>query len=572
MTTWQRRPADEQHITHLMQELHVSPVLARLLVNRKITTAPDATRFFAGELTHMHAPELMRDMDKAVARLAQAFTRREKICVYGDYDVDGAVATAMLVLFFEELGVPVEYYIPNRLTEGYSLHNAAIDHLQQQGVTLILTVDNGIMAHAAIAYAKTQGIDVIVTDHHHVGDTLPDAVAVVNPQRPDCTYPFKGICGAGVAFKLMIALRQHLRRSDFFKTGHFKDRLEPNLKLYFDLLCIPTVCDVVPLTDENRIFVKSGLQHLMSTKRLGLKALLNVCGLDGRTVTAGDLGFKLGPRINACGRLEDASLGVRLLISRDAAEALQLARRLDALNLERRELERAMTEEALQKIQATADWQGKLGLVLFEPDWHIGVVGIVASRLAEKTGRPVIVLATAENGLIKGSGRSAAGVSLITALNACAETLITFGGHEAAAGVTLDPARIADFSRAFDVAVKAQITPTVLGKPLWVDDELSAAQIDDKLITELSVLEPHGAANAKPLFVLRAGRVVAQRVVGEQHLKLTLQAGDKTFDAIAFNTAAVPAAAAENLGVVFGLEHNQFRGEKKLQLVVKMFF
>lgn len=572
MLTWQRRDADEKHIQNLIQELHVSPVLARLLVNRKITTPVAAARFFSGELTQMHAPNLLRDMDKAVTRLAQALANHEKICVYGDYDVDGAVATAMLVLFFEELGQSVDFYIPNRLSEGYSLHTKAIDHLKKQGVRVIVTVDNGIMAHAAIAYARAQSLDVIVTDHHHVGETLPDAVAIVNPQRADCAYPFKGICGAGVAFKLMVALRQHLRQNGFFKTEASPPRVEPNLKSYFDLLCIPTVCDVVPLVDENRIFVKEGLKHLMNTKRLGLKALLTVCGLDDRAVTASDLGFKLGPRINACGRLEDASLGVRLLVSRDAAEALMLAKRLDALNLERRELERDMTDQAFAKIQANGDWQNKLGLVLFEPDWHIGVVGIVASRLAEKTKRPVIVLAMAENGLVKGSGRTASGVSLIAALTACADVLTAFGGHEAAAGVTLTSERIADFTRVFDEAVQKQITPTALTKPLWVDDELNAMQIDDALIDELSVLEPHGSANAKPLFVLRDGCVVSQRVVGENHLKLTLKAGDKIFDAIAFNTASLPTQATQNLGVVFGIEHNHFRGEKKLQLIVKTFF
>lgn len=565
--SWQLRQADAALVATLAAELGVSKTTARILVGRKLATPEAAKLFLDMTVASIHKPALLKDMDLAVTRIVKAINAKEKICIYGDYDVDGAVATSLLIIFFRDLGLSVDFYIPNRLVEGYSLNKVALDRLKARGTELIITVDNGIMAVSEVGYASELGIDVVITDHHQVGPALPKATAVVNPQRKDCTYPFKGICGAGVAYKLMLGLRQALRES-----GYFATRVEPNLKQYLDLLCIPTVCDVVPLVDENRILVKEGLKHLSRTKRPGLKALLKVCALENRDVTAYDLGFKFGPRINACGRLEDASLGVKLLVSEDENEALALAKRLDALNRERRDLEQTITAEALAKIAKEADLETALGIVLYEPSWHIGVVGIVASRLVDKLKRPVFVLADSENGYVKGSGRSVAGVSLISALNTCQNDLKIYGGHEAAAGVTLEPARVSHFAHNFDAAIKSQMTREQLLRPTLIDDELAPESITDKLVHELGLLEPFGMGNAKPVFAASGMKIHAKKIVGESHLKLKVGDDKMVFDAIAFNKSEDYAKLTGQTGLVFGLEMNEFNNVANIQLVVKDFF
>jgi single-stranded-DNA-specific exonuclease len=563
---WELRQSDDTQARALVHELGLSPTVARVLINRKITTPEAARHFLNADMSHMHDPFLFKDMDRAVDRAARALDAGEKITVYGDYDVDGAVATSMLVLYLRELGANVDFYIPNRLTEGYSLNKNALDTLAQNGTKLIVTVDNGITAIPEAAYAKTLGLDLIVTDHHKVGSGIPEAVAVVDPQRLDCAYPFKGICGAGVAFKFMAALRSFLR-----DRGHFATREEPNLKRYFDLLCIPTVCDVVPLVDENRFFVKEGLKHLGRTKRVGLKALLKICQLEGKDVSAYDLGFKLGPRINACGRLVDASLGVRMLTSDSETEAYAIARELDRLNQERRDIEKSITEEAFARIEGSGR-QDALGVTVYEASWHVGVVGIVASRLVEKLNRPVFILARAENGLVKGSGRSVPGVNLVAALNDCAECLVVYGGHEAAAGVTLEEANVTEFARLFDAAVKKQLSPAELVRTTWVDAELKLSEIDERFVRELERLEPFGMGNAKPVFAAQGLEVAAKRIVGVNHLKLKIAGDDAVFDAIAFNKSGAYEGLSDRTGLLFGVELNEFNNTESIQLVVKDFF
>lgn len=563
---WKLRSSDDAQVLALVHELGLSPTVARVLINRKITTPEAARHFLNADMSHMHDPFLFKDMDRAVERAARALDAGEKIAVYGDYDVDGAVATSMLVLYLREFGANVDFYIPNRLTEGYSLNKKALDTLAQNGTKLIVTVDNGITAILEAAYAKTLGLDLIVTDHHKAGSKIPEVVAVVDPQRLDCAYPFKGICGAGVAFKFMAALRSFLR-----DRGYFATREEPNLKRYFDLLCIPTVCDVVPLVDENRFFVKEGLKHLGRTKRVGLKALLKICQLEGKDVLAYDLGFKLGPRINACGRLVDASLGVRMLTSDSETEALAIARELDRLNQERRDIEKSITEEAFARIEDSGR-QDALGVAIYEASWHVGVVGIVASRLVEKLNRPVFVLARAENGLVKGSGRSVPGVNLVAALNDCSECLVVYGGHEAAAGVTLEEANVTEFARLFDAAVKKQLSPAELVRTTWVDAELKLSEIDERFVRELERLEPYGMGNAKPVFAAQGLEVAAKRIVGVNHLKLKIAGDDAVFDAIAFNKSGAYEGLSDRTGLLFGVELNEFNNTESIQLVVKDFF
>jgi single-stranded-DNA-specific exonuclease len=562
---WQVKTNDESLVAKLSKELSISTITAKVLVNRKITSIESAREFLNSDFKSVHHPFLLKDMDKAVYRIWQAMENGEKITVYGDYDVDGAVSTSLLLLFFRKVGHPIEYYIPCRLTEGYSLNNKAIDKIKANGSSLIITVDNGIMAHDEIDYANKLGIDVIVTDHHQVAETLPNAYAVVNPQRKDCSYPFKGICGAGVAFKLLMGLRLWLRYE-----GFFDEREEPNLKQDLDLLSIATVCDMVPLVDENRFFVKVGLQQLRHRLKPGLKALLKVSGTK-EDVTATDLGFRLGPRINACGRLEDASLGVQMMTSRDDEEAMRLAKVLDGLNIERRELELDIVDEAVKQVEEQIDLKSKLGIVVYAPEWHVGVVGIVASRLVEKFRRPAFVLCQVEGGMVKGSGRSITKVNLIKALRDSSDCLEKFGGHEAAAGVTLHADNVKSFSKAFDEAVKRQISFKDLSQTVWVDEDLSSKEIDRRLIDELKQLEPYGMGNSKPVFATEHVEVTSKRIVGEDHLKLKLKTGGKDIDAIAFRQAQHIGEVDQNSGLLFSLELNEFRNIESIQMVVKNF-
>lgn len=484
---WQLKSSQNDHVDHLAQKTGLSKVVARVLVNRGIISQEDAEKFFETNITQIHNPFLLKDMDKAVVRITQALLQKESICIYGDYDVDGAVATSILLLFLKQVDADVSFYIPNRITEGYALNTEAVKELVNKGVKLIITVDNGINSNEAVAYARQLGVDVVVTDHHHVGEFLPQAYAVVNPQRKDCSYPFKGICGAGVVFKVVMALRQHLREKDFFK-----NKQEPNVKQYLDLLCLATVCDVVPLIDENRYFVKEGLKQLSNTQRAGIKALMRVCSIRNEQITTTDVGFRLGPRINACGRLKNADMGVLMLTTQDDVEATKQATLLDYLNRERQGIETKILDDIFSRIESEIDLDRKLGIVMYSAEWHVGVVGIVASRVVEKYGRPVFVLTRDENGLIKGSGRSIPMVNLIKALNDCSENLLKYGGHAAAAGVTLNEDQIDNFTNAFDAAVKSQMDLHDTKPVIMVDDNLTNEDIDWKLARELASLEPHG--------------------------------------------------------------------------------
>lgn len=564
--SWQQRSCDQDQVKKLSQELDISPTFSRILINRNITSSEQARLFLESPLSRVHSPFLLKDMDKAVERILKAIQNKEKIVVYGDYDVDGAVSTSLLYLFFKEIQYPIDYYIPHRMTEGYSLNVKAIEKLSQQGAQLLITVDNGIMAHQEVQAANDIGLDVVITDHHQVGDELPAAVAVVNPQRKDCSYPFKGICGAGVAFKLLMALRQKLREQNYFK-----EIKEPNLKHSLDLLAVATVCDVVPLVDENRYFVREGLKYLEHTQKLGLRALLHVSDSLGRPLQASDLGFRLGPRINACGRLDQASLGVQLLVSEDQQEAGRLAKQLDDLNKERREIELEIVNESLEQISQEILEQEQMGYVLYHPEWHEGVVGIVASRVVDRFKRPTFVLTKTNEGLVKGSGRSTVGVSLIQALRDCEDILLKFGGHEAAAGVTLTEENLEAFKLRFTKAVTDQVQPGQWQDQIYVDDVLSVDEIDDRLFEELSRLEPYGMGNARPVFATKRIPIQSKKLVGGQHVKLSLKHAGSSLDAIAFRKLEDFESLNEGTGAIFGLEQNFFNNRVRPQMVIREF-
>jgi len=560
------RSGDQADVQTLVQSLGISKTIARILVNRGISTPDQANKFIHTDVKALHNPFLLKDMGVAVERILRALEEDDKICIYGDYDVDGAVATSLLILFFEQLGIKIDYYIPNRISEGYSINKKSLDVLKGQDTDLIITVDNGTSAHEAVAYAHKLGMDVIITDHHQVEESLPLALAVINPQRGDCDYPFKGICGAGVAFKLIMALRQRLRED-----GFFENKEEPNLKQFLDLLCVATVCDVVPLKDENRYFVKEGLRQIPHSNKPGLKALIKACEIKKEKLTTVDVGFKLGPRINACGRLKDAKAGVILLTTSDPVEATKQATLLDYLNRERQNVELKIVEDVYERIENEVDLDRTLGLVLYEPDWHVGVVGIVASRVVEKYGRPTIILCNGEDGKIKGSGRSIPVVNLIECLSECSDHLIKFGGHKAAAGVTLSADQIEGFIEAFDHAIKNKMNFEDTEASVLVDDDLTEQKVGWELMKELSLLEPHGMGNAKPLFMSSELGIRSKRIVGRGHLKLGVSTGGQNYDAIAFNKGEVIEELGDKAGVVFGLEVNRFRDVDSIQFVVKEF-
>lgn len=558
----QKQPRAEL-VQEIVKGCQVSELVAKVLVNRGVESVEQAKAYFEHSVKQIHDPFLLKDMDVAVSRIVQAIQNKESICVYGDYDVDGAVATSLLIHFFREIDFPIQYYIPCRMTEGYSMGSLGLKRLKQNGTNLIITVDNGIMAFDAVDEAAELGMDVIVTDHHQVADQLPNAVAVVNPQRKDCAYPFKGICGAGVAFKLLMALRLKLRDIDYFK-----DKTEPNLKAHLDLLAIATVCDVVPLVQENRFFVKEGLKRLPHTRKVGLKALLDVCDLQ-HEIRASDLGFQLGPRINACGRLEHASLGVELLVETDEIEAWNKAVYLNNLNQERRDIEKTIVEDALQKILNIEQGDDAPAFVVQDDEWHEGVVGIVASRIVDRFKKPAFVLSQAEDGNFKGSGRSTGTINLIEALRECDDLLLKYGGHEAAAGLSLNPKNLDEFRIRFQEAVKKQTQDGFDVKELWVDEVLSSKQISKDLVRELAQLEPYGMGNAKPVFASQKVKVIEKRIVGQDHLKLKVSDEGCDLDAIAFRQAEHFDQIQDLVDLVYGVEINSFRNKETVQLVVK---
>lgn len=547
-------------VDKLATEMGVSPLVARLLINRGVNSAEQAHSFLFDSLKDLPNPFLFKDMNRAVDRIIQAIHTKEGIVIYGDYDVDGTTSTSLLLLFFQDLGFPVRFYIPHRMKEGYSLNSEALKRLKQEGASVVITVDNGIAAQKEAEVARELGIDLIITDHHEVPPHLPSAYAVINPLQEECAYPAKVICGCGVAFNLALALRQKLREQ-----GYFATRPEPNMKKYLDLVALATVADVVPLTGINRVFVRVGLQEMEHTSRPGLQALKEVAGVE--SVKASDLGFRLGPRVNACGRLYDASTGVRLLTSSRVEEARLLAKELDAANRERQVLEEKILHAALAQVATDPLSQTRWSHVLYHQDWHPGVVGIVASRLVSRLHRPVIVLGQ-DGDSIKGSARSYGGLNLVQALRNCSSLLLRCGGHKAAAGLTLQPQNFDAFKKAFEEEVASSLSADDCIPRLEIDDWLDPSAINLKLLQDISQLAPFGQGNREPLFALRGILPLYPKIVGEKHLKFNVTTRDNTLSAMAFGMADFwPLPSSVNLA--FACELNTYQGRNTVQLNIK---
>ncbi|ECK9576452.1 single-stranded-DNA-specific exonuclease RecJ [Salmonella enterica subsp. enterica serovar Apeyeme] len=563
-----RREADET--AELPADL--PPLLRRLYASRGVRSARELERSVKGMLPWQQ----LSGIDNAVEILYNAFREGTRIIVVGDFDADGATSTALSVLGMRALGCDnISYLVPNRFEDGYGLSPEVVDQAKARGAQLIVTVDNGISSHAGVAHAKTLGIPVIVTDHHLPGDTLPDAEVIINPNLRDCEFPSKSLAGVGVAFYLMLALRTFLRDKGWFDERNIAP---PNLAELLDLVALGTVADVVPLDANNRILTWQGLSRIRAGKcRPGIKALLEISNRDPQQLAASDLGFALGPRLNAAGRLDDMSVGVALLLCDNLGEARVLASELDALNQTRKEIEQGMQAEALilcEKLERSSETLPG-GLAMYHPEWHQGVVGILASRIKERFHRPVIAFAPAGDGTLKGSGRSIQGLHMRDALERLdtlyPDLMIKFGGHAMAAGLSLEEHKFEQFQQRFGELVTEWLDPALLQGEVISDGPLSAAEMSMEVAQLLRDAGPWGQMFPEPLFDGRF-RLLQQRLVGERHLKVMVEpvGGGPLLDGIAFNidTTCWPDNGVREVELAYKLDINEFRGNRSLQIII----
>lgn len=546
-------PEEEQAAKELGEKLNMSPILTLLLIRRGITTESAAKRFFRPQLADLINPFLMKDMDIAVDRLNDAMGRKERILVYGDYDVDGCTAVALVYKFLLQFYSNIEYYIPDRYDEGYGVSKKGIDYAKEQGVKLIIILDCGIKAIDEIAYAKERGIDFIICDHHVPDEKLPDAVAILNPKREDDPYPFKDLCGCGVGFKFMQAFAKN--------NGIPFSRLIPLL----DLCAVSIAADIVPVVDENRILAFHGLKQLNQNPSVGLKAIIDICGLNNRELSMSDIIFKIGPRINASGRMENGRESVDLLVEKDLGMALRMAKHINEYNEQRKDIDKQMTEEANQIVARLENQKHQSSIVLYDENWKKGVIGIVASRLTEIYFRPTVVL-TRDGDYATGSARSVTGFDIYSAIKSCRHLLVNFGGHTYATGLTLKWDRIKEFRMAFQQYVDDHILPEQTEANLKIDSVIDFKDITKRLHNDLKKFSPFGPGNPKPLFcTLNVYDYGTSKVVGreQEHIKLELvdSKSSNVVKGIAFGQSASARyiKSKRSFDIAYTLEDNVFK-------------
>jgi len=543
----------------LQADVGVSPLLARLLANRHVEEPAQAAAFLDARLAeHLRSPMLFRDMGRAAERVARAVAAGEGIAIYGDYDVDGVSGSAVLVRFLRALGAEPLLHIPHRLREGYGLNSGGVQQLAAAGARVMVTVDCGAASHREIGLARDLGLDVIVCDHHQVSGTPLPAYAVINPIEPDAGFPFAGLCAAGVAFYLAMGVRMRLR-----ETGGPL----PDLRRYLDLVALGTVADLVPVREENRVLVKYGLRELAASQQPGIVALKRVSGVG--QMSTGVVGFRLAPRLNAGGRLDDATRSVTLLTTDDTAVAERLAAALDEENRARQAIEREMLDEAIALVDAAGDAAPRRSIVLASPRFHPGVVGIVASRLVERYYRPTVLIAAEEGGVGRGSGRSIAGLNLYEALASCRDCLERFGGHRMAAGLSIRLDRVEELAARLEAAVGSRTQAEDFVPQTTIDAELGLRAVDAGCFADLERLEPYGMGNPEPIFLARGVRVRDRRIVGETHLKLVLEQEGRTLPAIGFGMGDEAVTAGDSLDLLFSPMQNEWDGNTYTELRIR---
>lgn len=554
------KETDPSLVEALAKDAHILPVVATILAGRGLSTPEQCRRFFQPDSADFHDPFLFEHMERAVNRIAAAVGNNELIYIHGDYDVDGITATVILLKVLRQLGARCDYYLPNRLTEGYGVSREGIEEIHRAGCRLIITADCGITAHEEVAFAKSLGIDVIITDHHESHRHAPDAYAIIDPKLEGCSYPDRNLAGVGVALKVCHALAiRHNRDAALWSS-------------YMDLAALGTAADIVPLTGENRIIAKLGFEQIGQTRNTGLKKLVRFQQLEGRKISTADVVFMLAPCINAAGRLGDSHRGVKLLLCEDEAQASLYAGELVEMNKERRSLDKHVQDNAIRWVLDNLDFENEFVIVAGGEDWHAGVIGIAASKLVEKFYRPTFLFSIGTDGFARGSGRSIRSLHLLEALHDCSDILESYGGHEAAAGASLRVENLSLFRKRFNEAVRARITRDALVPQIIADAEVTLAQLTPKFFTTLQQMEPFGPGNMRPVFFCRGvSHRYAPRIVGNNHLKMTVCSSGQVMDAIAFNFGDrfSQVNAAKVFSLAFSLDENTFNGRTALQIKVK---
>ncbi|MGB5008500.1 MAG: single-stranded-DNA-specific exonuclease RecJ [Ferruginibacter sp.] len=554
---WKIIQADEHKVDALQQSLTINRSICRILVDRGFDDYEKAKKYFRPQLSELHDPRLMKDMDKAVQRILSAFQNKEKILVFGDYDVDGTTSVACMYKFLGKIYEPglLDFYIPHRYREGYGVSKMGIDYAKENNFSLIISLDCGIKSVELVAYAKGLGIDFIICDHHLPDDEIPDAAAILNPKQKDCNYPYKELCGCGVGFKLITALAAELNID------------EEHFYCYLDLVAVAIAADIVPMTGENRILAYYGLEKINSVPNAGIKALIFLGGIQ-KKLSINNVVFVIAPRVNAAGRMDDAKKAVQLFIEDDYDKAMEFAEMLHSDNTDRKEADSSITSEALEIINSDIALQHKKTTVVFRDHWHKGVVGIVASRLIETYFRPTVVL-TQSGDVAAGSARSVPGFNLYEAIHACREYLLGYGGHFAAAGLSLLPEKINAFTAKFEEVVSATIPDNLLIPEIIIDTEIEFADLSQNLYNIICQMEPFGPENMRPVFIAKNVQDTGySKIVKELHIRFVVKQGTFSFTGIGFNLAGKYALLKKPFDLVFTLDENEWNGTKNLQLKV----
>lgn len=552
---WEYIEVDNSKVKDIAFNHNISEIIASVLLKRGINEDAEIEKFLHPSLDNLNDPFLLNDMDKAVDRIVACIDNNELVTIYGDYDVDGITSIATLSKFLTELGIRNDYYLPNRLEEGYGLNKAALDKIKENGTKLLITVDCGISAYEEVEYAKSLGMDVIVTDHHECPEVIPIAHAVIDPKRNDSTYPFSSLAGVGVTFKLIhaISIRLELDRKKYLK--------------YLDIVCLGTVADIVPLVDENRIIVNFGLMLVRETRNVGLKALINITGYTD--IDSSAISFGIAPRINACGRMGEAETALKLLLTSSVDEANQIALLLNETNKVRQDVEKGIINEAISIIEKNKLYNNDI-IVVGSTNWHHGVIGIVASKITELYYKPTILISF-EDGQGKGSGRSIEGFDLHDALTCSSEYLDKFGGHEMAIGLSLQEENFEKFKEQIEKVTSEKIDKSAV-PTLKIDAIIDARNINMKVFSDMKMLEPYGDSNSSPIFISKNLKVESVRLLSnDKHLKLSLKCGNIILNAIGFNLGSKAVCIGDKIDVAYALELNRFNNTETIQLNIKDF-